>query len=78
MLISVFCRYRDDCLAIVDDQYVDLRQAVGAALDLADFSGEDKGNGSGPPKSFDVCIDGDICLSVAVLRGGMLGRPGVE
>jgi hypothetical protein len=73
MLISVLCRYQDDRLAVIDDQYVDLTQAVTAALELADRHSDDKGNGCGPPKSFDICVDGDVLLSVAVLRGSTLG-----
>lgn len=72
MLISVICRFQDDDAQVIGDQYLELPDAVMAALALADLHGDDLGDGHGPPKSFEVCVDGMLELSVAVISGGLL------
>lgn len=76
MLISVICRFQDDDAQIISDQYIDLRDAVMAALSLADLHGNDQGDGHGPPKRFDVCVNGVVELSVAVIAGGLTPSEG--
>jgi hypothetical protein len=71
MLICVICRFQDDDAQVISDQYIDLRDAVVAALNLADLHGNDQGDGHGPPKRFDVCVNGNVELSVAVITGGL-------
>lgn len=72
MLISVVCRFHDDSLELVDDHYIDLGAAASAALGLADLHGDDRGNGHRRVKSFDVCVDGIVELSVTVFLGGLM------
>lgn len=71
MLISVICLFQDDDAQIISDKYINLKDAVMAALNLADLHGNDQGDGHGPPKRFDVCVNGNVELSVAVITGGL-------
>lgn len=73
MAIAVICRFADGNRQIVSDAYASLRDAVSAALSLADLHGDDRGDGHGPPKRIEVCIDDQLELSVAVIRGGLSG-----
>jgi hypothetical protein len=72
--IALICRFADGRHRMIDDRLVDLRDAVNAALDLADLHGADDRDGGGTPSCFEVHVDGTSVLSVAVLRGGLLAE----
>ena len=71
MSIEVICRYRDDSNLVISDQYKDLRDAVSAAIGLADLHGNNQDDHHGLPKRFDVYVDERLELSVAVIPGGL-------
>jgi hypothetical protein len=72
--IALICHFSDGRTQLIDDRHVDLRDAVNAALTLADVHGDDECDGRSTPSRFELHVDGALLLSVAVIRGGLLAE----
>ena len=68
-IVVIFADGREETIR----DYDEFSEAVHDALKLADDHGNDNGDGSGPPERIQVRRGDNIGLSIAVIRGGLVG-----
>jgi len=71
-MLGVTIEYADGRVERVQDDFIDLLEASGFALALADRLGAEQGDGHGPPRWVRIMRNSAIELSISIIRGGLL------
>jgi len=71
-MLGVTIEYADGRVERVQDDFIDLLEASGFALALADRLGAEQGDGHGPPRWVRIMRHARVELSISIIRGGLL------